>query len=624
VSTGDAISTVDETVLRFEVTDTGSGLTPAQIDALFAPFIQADTSTTRRFGGTGLGLAISRQLVELMGGKIEAYGALGQGSTFSFTARFAVASEVAPQATRRNMPLDVRGLRVLVVEDVLPARRILHRMLESMSFDVTSVKDAAGARRALDASSTDLVQSDYAVVFMDWGLPDTNGLELTKQIKSSAKNGPPPVVVMVTAHRPEAVWAGEHAELLDGRVTKPVNRSRLLDATLSALGTQGIERRVAGRQNHSDQQQRRGDRDAWSDSPSSSLRGAHVLVVGANTVNQQIALEVLAAAGVQCEVANNGQEALHTLSRDGGNTFDAVLMDVQMPVMDGLEATRRIRIDPNLAMLPIIAMTAHAMPEERQRCFEAGMNNHVAKPFAPDEIFRTLERWVALDYTVATDAAPVEPTQRDPHSAFELPVSMPGIKISQGVARLLGNANRYLELAAQCPNVSSQIFTAVEAALDLDDLDATASGLHRLRGLAANLPIDRVAEVAATLDKSACSGSRAQVIAGLPQLRDALVQANDSLAQLAQNSAPKVSDSEQSTPGVPDITQCIADLDVLVEQLTRSDARALQTIRSVAALLADTPWTEQSLALQSNVDAIAFDAVLAATSDLVQTLRYQE
>jgi signal transduction histidine kinase/DNA-binding response OmpR family regulator len=356
--------------LTTSVRDTGIGMTEAEQARLFESFSQADSSITRRFGGTGLGLAISKALTQKMGGSIGVESRRGSGSTFTFTV-------VLQRAERRHglrVAAELGGRRILVVDDDPIARDMLADTLAAWSLDVAvagSGPAAIGAVRAAAQSG-----NPFDLVLMDWKMPGLNGVEVAEAIRLDAAGAKTPVIVMVSAFGRADVFESAKRAGIESFLVKPVDPSLLLETIQSQFAPSGTARE-----------------DAPAASTSAQLAGGHVLVAEDNAINQQIVDHLLQRLGMTVEFANNGREAVDAALKEGAH-FDAVIMDVQMPVMDGLEATRLIRrhIDGN--RLPIIAMTAHAMEQERQMCLEAGMDDHLTKPVDPKALTRTLARWV--------------------------------------------------------------------------------------------------------------------------------------------------------------------------------------------------------------------------------------
>ncbi|BAE51734.1 hybrid sensor histidine kinase/response regulator [Paramagnetospirillum magneticum] len=361
-----------DVMLRFEVRDTGIGLTDEQKARLFQSFSQADTSTTRKFGGTGLGLAISKKLAELMGGSVGVDSVPGQGSTFWFTARLGKGKPRAPLIPEAEL----QGRRMLVVDDNENARAVLVDMLSAMSFEVDAVDSGA---KALDAIRDAVLDLPYDVVFLDWQMPDMDGLEVAEQIHS-IRLPFPPHLIMVTAYGREEIIKGAQAADIGEVLIKPVSPAALFDSIMRVFASD----------------QRRDEAEDVSEGGSvdhAALRGLKVLLVEDNDLNQEVAGEILRDAGIEVEIADNG---LIAVEKARAGVYDLILMDMQMPVMDGVTATREIRRLGHVD-LPIIAMTANAMQADRDKCLEAGMNDHIAKPIDPDTMFSTISRWCAAE-----------------------------------------------------------------------------------------------------------------------------------------------------------------------------------------------------------------------------------
>jgi CheY-like chemotaxis protein len=360
------------------VRDTGIGMTHAEQSHLFESFSQADTSITRRFGGTGLGLAISKALTHKMGGTITVESTRGSGSTFTFTA-------VLHRPDRRAAPRPIESLRdrrVLVVDDDPIARDALAAMLRSWSLNVTEARSGTSALAAI--SEARAAKMPFDLVLMDWKMPGQNGVEVVQAMRADAGTEKPPVVIMVSAFGRSDLFDAAKRAGIEGFLVKPVDPSLLLETIQSLFATSVGSREAAP-----------------AEPPTSDLSGSRVLVAEDNAINQQIVEHLLARLGVAVEFAGNGREAVDAVLKDY-KRFDAVLMDVQMPEMDGLEATRLIRNHVDATQLPIIAMTAHAMETERQLCLEAGMNDHLTKPVDPKALTKALGRWI-------TSARPTRP-----------------------------------------------------------------------------------------------------------------------------------------------------------------------------------------------------------------------
>ena len=465
--------------VKFSVRDSGIGMTPDQSSKLFQAFAQADTSTTRKYGGTGLGLSISKRLVEMMEGTIWVESLPSVGSTFHFTAWFGIGS----QDKRKRLIADLAGVRALVVDDNAQAREILTEALRVFALRAESVASGEDAVREIAAAdSTD----PYRLVLMDWHMPGLDGLQASRIIRRNERLQNIPKIVMVTAFGREEIRTQAEEIGVESYLLKPVNQSLLYDTLVDLFGVAGID-------DHS-------SRARKEDATAHDATGIRVLLVEDNEMNQQVATELLESAGAIVTVANHGGEAVKILtSGDQSPEFDVVFMDLQMPEMDGFTATRLLRNDPRLRKFPIIAMTAHALVEERQRCLDAGMNDHVSKPIDPDNLFSTLLRWVQpRPKQAAEQQVPV------PNIRVMDEVSLPeiaGVKIADGLNRVAGNRRLYRDLlgkfAAKQGDAAGQITTA----LDSGDLKLAERIAHTVKGVAGNLGIVEVQSVAQRLEK---------------------------------------------------------------------------------------------------------------------------
>jgi signal transduction histidine kinase/CheY-like chemotaxis protein len=370
-----AQSGTEGVLLRFEVHDTGVGLTPEQQQRLFQPFSQADASTSRRYGGTGLGLAISRHLVGLMGGEIGVRSQPGQGSTFFFTARFGLHEAAVPlERVLRESPLP--AARVLVVDDNTSARRVAVQMCRALGLVPAEATDGWDAMRAVALARA--AGQPFALVLLDCKMPGIDGVETARQLQAGGHGH---TVLMLTAFGREETLqrAAEQGVVLSGVLAKPATPATLFNACAVALG----HARAAA--------DRAAQRDDSLQTHQQRMQGVRVLLVEDNDINQELALDLLGQAGMVVTVAGDGRQALALLDR---SPFDVVLMDCQMPVMDGYEATQAIRAEARWQALPVIAMTANAMVGDREKVLAAGMNDHIAKPLNIGEMFATIGRWL--------------------------------------------------------------------------------------------------------------------------------------------------------------------------------------------------------------------------------------
>jgi signal transduction histidine kinase/CheY-like chemotaxis protein/HAMP domain-containing protein len=465
--------TGEKVQLKCSVSDTGIGMTPEQSAKLFQPFTQADMSTTRKHGGTGLGLTISRRLVDLMGGRIWLESEPGAGTTFYFTAWLGVGSATG---AGRTVPDKLGRLRVLVVDDNAAAREILQEPLSAVATRVDAVgsgKEAIAAIQAHDPTDP------YDIVFMDWRMPGMDGLQASRHIKSDETLRHRPAIVLVTAFGREEVREEAERLQLEGFLLKPVTKSMIVDTLVNVFADGGEDLR-----------------GAVDGGQASRLRGARILVTEDNEINQQIAVELLEGAGATVTVAGNGREAVELLSGPGASPFDVVLMDLQMPEMDGYQATSKLRSEPRLAALPIIAMTAHATMEERQRCLAAGMNDHVAKPIDPAALFEAVGRF----YKPAADAP-----ARDQPSSPALQEALPpiaGLDTNDGLSRVGGNQTLYAKILRRFAGEQGAAADQVADALAKGNRSLAERLAHTLKGVAGNIGAAGVQSAAAVLERA--------------------------------------------------------------------------------------------------------------------------
>ena len=477
VAVGILARDADSIQLRFEVRDTGIGIAPDEQRRLFKPFSQADSSTSRRFGGTGLGLAISQLLVRMMGGELGVDSAPGRGSRFHFSVRFGLGPEPAALEAAAPGP-GLHDVRALVVDDNDAAREVLVYMADALGLRASAARDGREAIEAVAAA--DASDQPFELLLLDWKMPGMNGVECAKELARMPLAHPPPTVLMLTAFSRDEMARVLAAERLTVAATlvKPVTPSTLLDASLQAIGRPR-------------QRALRGDRrDEGLQSDRAAVAGARVLLVEDNPFNQELARDLLGEAQVQVRVANDGLEAIEMLAHE---RFDAVLMDCQMPVMDGYAATRELRRDPRWRDLPIIAMTANAMVGDREKVLEAGMNDHIAKPINVVEMFATLARWV-------------RPRAAAPSGEF------PGIDSDAALAGMMGNEALFRRLLGRFRDREADFEAHFRAARAAGDLEAAMRLAHDLKSESGTLGANAVRETAEALERACAQGADAAEI----------------------------------------------------------------------------------------------------------------
>ena len=591
--------------LKFSVQDTGVGMTSEQAAKLFQPFMQADSSTTRKFGGTGLGLTISKRLAEMMGGEIWVESEQGRGSTFSFTANFGLGKE---KAKKQYKPAsELRGMKVLVVDDNATSRDILQEMLESFTFEVTVA--ASGPEGITELESVE-EEKPFELVVMDWKMPGMDGIEASRRIKDHEGLSKIPAIILVTAYGREEVMQQADQLGLEGFLLKPVNPSMLFDTIMQAFGEVVPETsRIAQRHEQ--------EADALE-----HIRGAHVLLVEDNEINQQVAREILEGAGLNVALAADGQEGVNAVKE---NNYDVVLMDVQMPVMDGYTATREIRKDKHFKDLPIIAMTAHAMAGDEDKSLEAGMNGHVTKPIDPDQLFSTLQKWIKPSekrVKVQQPEVPVEQSKSDKAvpAEDELPESLSGFDLADGLKRLQGNKKLYRKLLLSFATDYNAVANEIRQALYSEEFDQAHSLVHNLKGLAGNLAATELQAAAMNMEKhlkgiDKRTTSSEQLNLGLSELENALNQALVSAKSLGGSAEETIGKlSVEELVDIPtELSQDIAKR--IRDAAEMGDVSTLNAIAEEIKTHSDScvPLSKRIIQMAEDFD---FDGILKLANDL--------
>jgi len=580
--------------MRFSVRDTGIGMTPEQAARLFQAFSQADSSTTRKYGGTGLGLSISKRLVELMGGEIWAESTYGVGSTFFFTAWFGIGSS---EPERRRFVPDLSGIRALIVDDNPVACEITMERLKAFAIRVDSVSSGEEAIRELSDSDT---HNPYQVVVIDWHMPGLDGLETSRIIKQGGLLRHTPKVIMVTGFGREDIRKQAEQIGIEGFLLKPVSPSLLYDTLVDLFGVRGIE----------------GQRFAESKDNGAILdaRGIRVLLVEDNEMNQQVATELLESAGAIVVVANNGGEAVKILTGgDQGPAFDVVFMDLQMPEMDGFTTTRLLRRAPGLHKLPIIAMTAHALVEERQRCLDAGMNDHVSKPIDPDHLLSTLLRWAKPRPEQARDSHQAVATQKASGEVI-LP-EIAGINLADGLKRVGKNRRLYRDLLVQFAATQGEAAAEISGALETGDIKLAERIAHTVRGVAGNIGITEVQSLAQKLEKALHDGDRKilSLLVEFASLMSAQVRAIENA--LCGSPTEQTRTSPYNEEAAAD---AIARLRSLLEA---SDGDAEESFRSLHEAVAGAVEKPHLDSLGESINNFNFDRALMKLDEIAECCR---
>ena len=465
------------TKLQFSVRDTGLGLSSEHLAKLFQPFTQADGSMTRRFGGTGLGLSISKRLVEMMGGDIWVKSEPGTGSVFSFTAWFDIESA---ESSPPRIPEKLNRMKILVADDNDISQKKMVKLLSRFPARVDTVNSGIEAVSAVQNQNP---ADPYKLILMDWNTSEMDEVGAARHIKEYLALHTIPSIIMVTSFfgtQTEQTDAGKAGA--DYFLRRPVTASSLFDAIIEILTP--AERATAMR-------------IPPGGETTCNFMAAHILLVEDNEINQQLAIELLKNAGLTVDVANNGREAVEMVTT-AEHFYDMVLMDIQMPEMDGYEATRRIRSDARFSALPILALSAHALVEDRQKTVNAGMNDHITKPIDPRVMFRAMSRYLRQS---PTGADPLACPSNSAMGQVAIP-AIPGVDVTRALYRINGNGKLYLQLLRKFIVNQAGTAAALEAALASGDRSLAERLAHTTKGVAGNIGANRVQEVAAELTAS--------------------------------------------------------------------------------------------------------------------------
>ncbi|MEC5388008.1 response regulator [Uliginosibacterium sp. H3] len=488
----------NSTRLRFAVEDSGIGIATKDLPSLFKPFGQLDGSMARRFEGTGLGLIISKKLAELMGGTVSVTSVLGEGSTFSMELPLGIAPEPETAVLPR---VDLRNRKALVIDDNQHAREMLVSLLRSMSFEAA---EASGGLEGIGmVTAADLSGTPYDVVFIDWKMPGLNGADTAVRLRKMSLRGTIPQLVMI-APPGEIAGVEDGGHVADASLPKPISPSELMNTLISLFSP-------SARPRDSSRMRPLGDY--------TNLRGKRVLLVEDNEINQEVAQDLLGIAGMHITTAADGLEAIQRIHRE---PFDIVLMDMHMPILNGLDATRRIRSHEGFSRLPILALTANALSGDRERCLEAGMNDYITKPIDPEQMYATIARWLPANTTLSVapsaqlqvaapepaadtvqDNEPVEPPDKlsDDASIISALTLIPELDVDLGLARMLGRHDLYLKLVRRVTAERADAPRQLQSALERGNYDEAGRIVHGLRAVVGMLGSTQLQGVCAEVEQ---------------------------------------------------------------------------------------------------------------------------
>ncbi len=579
--------------LQFRVQDTGIGLTSAQQKKIFESFTQADSSTTREYGGTGLGLAICKLLTELMGGKITVTSTPGKGSEFDFS----IAVTCYQDRSEKIVPLlsnNLRGLRVLLIDDNEAARKILEKTLQSMGFSVISKATSNDGIAELYNAATSQENAEIHLLLMDWDMPGVDGLNTVKNINARDDIAKPPVIMMISAYDVEKTKSFDFGSLAGTWLHKPVTASNLFDSIAGILQSQSVAKRKPMQSAISPQE-----------TYTQALKGIRVLVVEDNEINQEVASKTLECVGVIVEIANNGRVAVNRLE-DNPNQFDAVFMDLQMPEMDGFQATQKIRANTKYDDLPIIAMTAHAMEAEKQKCLDAGMQDHVAKPIDPEHLFATLNKWCSggtSNETRATVNSREEIGIRQP-LRNTLPI-LETVDVA-AVKRVLGDDDPIItRFLNKFLNDYSDLSERLRAHLAEGSPEKAAKLAHQVKGVAGNLHITGIFETTAQIEQTLRADHTTDVQPLMQQLSKELNRFRIEIGSIAIDSETSSANNDQA-PGNFEKLQAVELLEPLIALLDTDNLKAEDCFAKLQNLLGGS-YSDFTDTLHIQISELEFD-----------------
>ena len=573
--------------LHFVVEDTGIGMTPEQKERLFGAFTQADSSTTRRFGGTGLGLTISRQLVQLMGGDISVESEVGVGSRFSFNAEFSLEPEHHETLGESYGALE--GKRLLQISSGGKGAAATAEMLTSFGIKVTSA----------DADSTLESQSEYDLLLLDVAVSDIQGAD--EIFRATCDNGFENVPAVLFSSDKKLKGLDSTCSPIAATVIKPAVPAALLGALMSAAGF------LDSCEKH----------EATSISIDDYFKGRRILLAEDNVINQEVARGILERWGIRVDVASNGAMAAEMV-RSSGNCYDALLMDLQMPVMDGFEATRLIRTSGKYQDLPIIAMTASAMIDDRDMCFKAGMNDHVAKPIDISELFAVLHRWFRPESEIPAVIA--EETASESSRAFAFPDTTPGIDLEKAIKRV-GNQQILITVLKEFRRLHSQDDRIISEAVEKGAFLMAKRVAHTLKGLARTIGAEEVGNIAESIESSLSKDPVQSIDEFMQPLAKELATLINSLAFVDEIAAddlltiPPATDEESGNPDA--VATLLRDL---YAQLQSNNLEACNAVRKLRYVLSDDSLKSQIEAIEKGVERLNFSDALKGVAEIAAIL----
>ncbi|MBU0994705.1 MAG: response regulator [Proteobacteria bacterium] len=585
--------------LKFGVRDTGIGIDADKKDKLFNAFAQEDGSTSRKYGGTGLGLTICKKIAEMMGGEIWVESEKGKGSTFFFTTEFEVSTEGEEPET--EAPKDLSQLKVLIVEDNPSTMMVIKRFVESFGF-IAYMADSAESGLKMHEKAIE-ERKPFGLIIMDVLLPGMDGITASKLIKTDSRISPPPIIVISAigsdAEVKRSLEAGVESFLI-----KPIKQSLLFDTTMEVFGYK-----------KKDDPADNAKEESWEQ----EFENIEVLLVEDNPINQLVATEILEKVNILVDTANSGLGAIESIKE---KTYDLVLMDVQMPEMDGLEATRLIRSDRTNINLPIIAMTANAMIGDREKCIDAGMNDYVTKPIDTNELFKTMSKW--LKRTQKKEDIEAIPTKivEVKLTEDELPAHLPGIDIESGLKRIGGNKKLFRKILKEFLKTYENVVIEIRDSFQAKDTELLARTVHTLKGVAGNFSAIELQEKALELETAIKQGKDDEFDDRLKTLETALNKVLDAARSIEP--PPAVQDTQAGTHPAENkeiITSEVAPLiNELYALIKQSNLKAVSYLESIKNDLAGGGLNDKIEALDNQINMFDFNSAQATLQEIAKGL----
>jgi len=602
--------------LRFEVSDTGIGMRADQLERLFIPFSQGDPSTTRKYGGTGLGLVICKRLVAMMGGEISVTSVPGQGSVFAFTANLLRQTNVCERPPA--VPPDLRGLRVLAVDDSPASLRYLTDALAGFTFSVTARN--SGEQALLEVQrGLSLLEFPFNLIVLDLemrgpdgpdgmgGMGGMDGLDAGRAIMELVKGRPKPAMILLIPPSGEEIRRKAREAGFDACVSKPIFPSSLFDAIMDAFGVR--DSRISSREREQTL------KEGWIQ----EIRGKRALLAEDNRLNRQMAAELLAMAGIEVALAENGREAVEMAFASGDHPYDIALMDVQMPVMDGLEATRRIRADKRFADMPILAMTANVLKGDKEACLEAGMNGHIGKPIDIRQLFRALHSWLKPDADTGPPC-PWIPTEAPVDDAS----GVLSLNVPDALKRLDGDKHLYANLLKLFMEEHAVALDGIRTFLDSDDLKQARELAHSLKGAAGNLGAQTLQEAAAAMEQALKKEERATLPELMTSLAKTYKEAQEAIRDYLDNArpdeAPLPSAEEEPSLGAADLEDIRSLFTEMRGYLSTNNMQALKLFETIQERLAGMREAERLAPLEKSVARLDFRGAIERLDELSAAL----